>query len=422
MGSQSGRTTAPGNKLASSKSRRRFKPSVSITCESLEHRQLLSMMNPHLGGELERLNRTAHVRDLADGTGAHSHGRTLRGHNHDLVPSSTTTSTMTPATSTSTSSSTSTPTATGYALGAQSESGMPGWTYGGGNYTASGRGANFAAISGLSGVNPGGPMVSATGAAPVPNTQAMTDLQKLQSDTEAVEAQSQVTVAELTAYAADLKAISPPSGQPSSTLTTAIQTLQSDESTILASGTFTSAQQTQIVNDLATVLTSEGATTAQASKASADLQTIITASGLTSSDVGQLDSDLKAVQTDVGVPVVTATPISTTISSSTATSSSTTTSSSTSTTPPMPAPMNFGGGLLLSVVMGQSGPGPVIVGSGGPMNLAMASPMIVQGGGPMGVAVGGPMNLAFGGGLGLFSPPGPPVTIAASSTGSSTTS
>ncbi len=108
-----------------------------------------------------------------------------------------------------------------------------------------------------------------------------------------------MTVADLTAFAADLKAITPPSGQPTSAVTTTFQTLQSDASAVLASGTFTSAQQTQIVNDVGAVLTSEGATAAQASKASTDLQTIVTASGLNSTDVAQIDSDLKAVQTDL---------------------------------------------------------------------------------------------------------------------------
>jgi hypothetical protein len=311
------------------------------------------------------------------------------------------------------------PATPGAALGPQS-SGGPGWTYSGGRYGGGSHWTSFAPTSGLARVNPGGPMIAVSGTASGPNAQAKTDLEKLQSDTQAIEAQSQVTVAELTAYAADLKAISPPTGQPSSAVTTAFQTLQSDQSAVLASGTFTNAQQTQIVNDVAAVLTSEGATAAQASKASTDLQTIITASGLASSDVAQIDSDLKAVQTDLGVPVATTASSSTTTTSSTATSGST--SSSTTPPPPLPGPMNFGGGLILNMVMGQGSFGPMIMGIGGPADVGIASPMIVRSGDPIPMGIGGPMYVKAGGGLGLFAPPAPPSTGGSSPTGGSTTS
>src|SRR5205823_5637429 len=110
------------------------------------------------------------------------------------------------------------------------------------------------------------------------------DVQKLQSDVQAIEAKSQVTVGQLTAFRADIQAISPPSDPSAQDPKTAIQTLRSDGSALLSSGTFTAAQQAQIANDFAAVLTSEGATQAQAARASADLRTIIAASGITSSD------------------------------------------------------------------------------------------------------------------------------------------
>jgi len=388
------------------------------------------------------------------GTGPHFHGRAFRVHSQDLGNTNVTLSTSTaPATSTSVSTSPNLP-ASGYAVAPQSVTGGSGWTYyGGGSHAialapinpplavnpggpmipASGAAptVNTQATTGL----PGGPMILASGAAPTVNTQAATDIQKLQSDTQAIELQSQVTVGELTGYAADLQAISPASGQPSSVLTTAFQTLESDQSAILASGTFTAAQQAQIVNDVAAILTNEGATAAQASKASTDLQTIITASGLNSTNVAQIDSDLMAVQADLSktgsVTTSSSTTTTTTAASSptaTTTSGSTTntTSGSTTTTtatvtstplqPPLPGPMNFGGGLLLQIVMGQGqGPiGPMTIGLGGPPVMGIASPMIMP--------IAGVMNVAFGGGPALFATATPPSTGGSSSTSGSTTS
>ena len=155
----------------------------------------------------------------------------------------------------------------------------------------------------------------------------------------------------------------------------AMQTLQSDEAGVLASGTFTTAQQSQIVSDVAAILTSEGATAAQASKASTDLQTIITASGVTSSDVATIDSDLKAIQADLGV--------------STSSASSGSTSSSGSTASPPSGGTSFGGGLLLAIVTGQ--------GSLGSMSPVLGGGMVVQTGGPMTGGTGGPIAVGLGG-------------------------
>jgi len=416
--------------LSSKRRRHRTNSSARIACEPLEQRELLSSISHHLaGGELRGFNRVAHVR----GFGAHLHGLELRGHTHNRGA---TVNTITaPISSSSTSPDPNVPVTTGTAVGAQSLAGASGWSVTNPQYAGGGPVTNIAVIHDQSGVNPGGPMIAATGtgamvdphgAPGLPNpggpmiawngsppvalsSQAETDLKTLKSDVQAIEGQSQVTVADLTAFRSDLSAINPPSGQPSTAVITALKTLQSDQSAILASGTFTSAQQTQIVNDLGAVLTSEGATAAQASKASTDLQTIITASGLTSANVAQIDSDLKAIQTDLGLPSSMANAISvtasgsatsassTTTSGATTTSGSTTTSSSTTSPPTVPQPaFVFGGGLLLSIVTDQGPLGPMALGMGGPTDMGIGSPMIMQSGDPMVAPIGGRMIMVSG--------------------------
>jgi trimeric autotransporter adhesin len=205
--------------------------------------------------------------------------------------------------------------------------------------------AGAGSSGGSSPVGGSGPIVAPT--PPTLSAQAKTDLQTLGSDIQAIEAKSQVTVAELTAFRADLQAVAKPSGQPSSAVETALQTLHGDESAVLTSGTFTSAQQAQLVSDVAAVLTAEGATQAQANQASTDLQAIITSSGITSADIAQIATDVKAIQADLG-----------TSGSSTNSSSSAATSSSS------PTPNGFGSGLLASLVLGRPG-GPMGMGTGG---------------------------------------------------------
>jgi hypothetical protein len=172
------------------------------------------------------------------------------------------------------------------------------------------------------------------------------DIQKLQSDEQAIEAKSQVTVGQLTAFRAEVQAISPPSGPATTAPESAFQTLSSDASALLSSGTFTSAQQAQIVNDFAAVLTSAGATPAQATQAATDLQAIITASGITASDISQIQGDVKAVNNDFG------------------TSDAMAGSGSTSTPPANPDPFDLAGPLLAEIVMGQAPAGPVGAGLG----------------------------------------------------------
>ncbi len=205
--------------------RRRYRPnsSTTIACETLEHRELLSSLGHHMAGAADlRLGGTAHVREH----GAHSHGHMM----HAMSAGATTNTLSAPSTSTSTSSGTNMP-VTSSAVGAQSMGSGSGWNYGGWQSTGNGASTNVAWMSGSSGVNPGGPimgltsgtalpgginpggpMIPANGTATALSSQAQTDLQKLQSDIQAIEAQSQVTVADLTAYATALKAITPPSG------------------------------------------------------------------------------------------------------------------------------------------------------------------------------------------------------------------
>ena len=369
------------DKVAGRHGRPRAKPSADIACESLEDRRLLSMMSDQFGGGFQRRDRAAYVQHFSGEGGIHTQGRLGRGHSQDLGAASTMISSTATGASTPTATGASTPTATGASTptapsktlvvnsgsgpsgysGAGSYGGAAGWKYfglfhGAGSYGGGyNGGGNITATKDPAGWNIGGSNSGVPSTTPRLTAQAKTDLQKLQSDVQAIEAKSQVTVAELTAFHADLQAVSQPSGQPSSATKTALQTLQSDESAILASGTFTSAQQTQIVNDFAAVLTSEGATQAQATQASTDLQKIITSSGITSTNVSQIDSDFTAIQTDFGT------------SSSTANSGS---------TPPSPASPINGGGLLANIVLGQSPGGPMIMGMGGGRGMSLMGGMI----------------------------------------------
>jgi hypothetical protein len=393
------------DKVAGRDGRPRPKPSADIACESLEDRRLLSMISDQFGGGFQRQDRAAHVQHFSGEGSIHTQGRLGRGHSQDLGAASTmisptasgantptasgassattsgantptasgASSATTPDASSATASIPGTPTApsktlvvnnssgpSGYS-GAGSYGGAAGWKYfglfhGAGSYSGGyNGGGNITATKDPTGWNIGGSNSGVPGTTPRLTAQEKTDLQKLQSDVQAIEAKSQVTVSERTAFRADLQAVSQPSGQPSSATKTALQTLQSDEFAILASGTFTSAHQTQIVNDFAAVLTSEGATQAQATQASTDLQKMITSSGITSTDVSQIDSDLTAIQTDFGT------------SSSTANSDS---------TPPSPASPINGGGLLANIILGQSPGGPMVMGMGGGRGMSLMGGMI----------------------------------------------
>jgi hypothetical protein len=211
-------------------------------------------------------------------------------------------------------------------------------------------------------------------------TQADPAFQKLQSDIEAIEAKSQVTVGELTAFGADLQAINPTPGQTTKGFATAWQTLQSDGSAVLSSGTFTAAQQAQIVNDFAGLLTSIGATQAQAAQASADLKTIITASGITASDIARIQGDSQAIQAQLGTSGSTANPGSTTSS------------------PAQPDPIDLVGPVLAAIVMGRVPAGPMGLGLGsGPLipPMGVLPPVVVARTGGSPVMPGGSPSMSM---------------------------
>ena len=397
MGSHSAGRIAGRDEMMGLSTKCRRGQSARIACESLEGRQLLSMMGGHPGGAYQARARSAFVRSLRSGDGIHAQGVRAGGHYHqlgvmstssvgtatvsdpgtaappaasttappvasitaatDTSAASTTAATDTPAagatTATDTSTTTpapSTPASTGDASGPNNGFGpglgpvsrvrgnFGGGKVDGGLVAMNGQGmGDLGLFRNVNGSNPG-----TTGTSSMPSAQAKTDLQKLQTDLQAIEAKSQVTVAELSGFRSDLQAVGKSTGQPTSDVKTATQTLQSDEATILNSGTFTSDQQTQLVNDYAVVLTAQVATQDQATKASTDLQAIITSSGITSADIATLAADRKAIQTDLGT---------------TGASTSTSTTSS-------PAPNGFVHGALDDLVLDQPG-GPMGTGIGG---------------------------------------------------------
>lgn len=260
---------------------RRIARRLTLQCDPLEGRALLSMFGAGVGGhaayahvrgghEFGRVHRMGHMSTLSSAFGTTTAGgqtsttpapMTTTTADQTLTPAPTTTPTaITPATTTTT---TTTSDASPPAPGSP-----PG-----------------------NAANPGGPMV------PASNPQLTTDLQKLQTETHAILAKSQVTVAQMVALQDDLQSIA--KAETSAPSQATVQAFQTDLQGI--SGTLpTDAQKTQLETDYKAMLQSAGVTDSTLiDKAISDSEAIVTASGITSDDLANLAADRKAIQTDL---------------------------------------------------------------------------------------------------------------------------
>jgi hypothetical protein len=129
------------------------------------------------------------------------------------------------------------------------------------------------------------------------NPQLTTDLQKLQTDTHAILARSQVTVAQMVALQDDLQSIA--KAETSAPSQATVQAFQTDLKGF-AGALPTDAQKTQLENDYKAMLQSAGVTdTTLIDKAINDAEAIVASSGITSDDLATIAADRKAIQTDL---------------------------------------------------------------------------------------------------------------------------
>jgi hypothetical protein len=129
--------------------------------------------------------------------------------------------------------------------------------------------------------------------------QLKAEFQKLQTDTQAIQAKSQVTPAETTALRDDFKAINKAATSPPSP--TAVQTFQNDLKSL--QGTLpTDAQRAQLESDFKAVVNSRGVTDQTLiDKTISDAEAIVASSNITSADLATIAADQKAIQTDLGL-------------------------------------------------------------------------------------------------------------------------
>jgi hypothetical protein len=124
-----------------------------------------------------------------------------------------------------------------------------------------------------------------------------TDFQTLQTDTEAILAKSQVTVAQLTAVTVDFQklaseATSKPDQSKLTTLANDIQALNGQLPT--------TTQASQLQADYTAVLQSEGITdTTLIAQTIADINTVVQASNITAADLSKLAADETAIKNDL---------------------------------------------------------------------------------------------------------------------------
>jgi hypothetical protein len=149
----------------------------------------------------------------------------------------------------------------------------------------------------LSGPAPKAPTQGTSGTTTAP-TQLQTDLQKLQTDLQAINDKSQVTPALLAAVRNDVQKIqSEATTAPDSTKLT---TLENDVKAV--NGQLpTDAQKSQLESDFTAVVQSEGVTDSSLiSQTVSDIEAVVTATNVTATDLSTIAADQKAIQTDLG--------------------------------------------------------------------------------------------------------------------------
>lgn len=122
--------------------------------------------------------------------------------------------------------------------------------------------------------------------------QQQKNIERLQSDLNAIKQGSQVTQNQITALKNDLIAIAERATRPDPAL---VDKLATDLANALADGKLSNAEKARLSQDLYAVLNSANISTAEINQAIADAQTILQASGITKNEVTAVINDLKAI-------------------------------------------------------------------------------------------------------------------------------
>jgi hypothetical protein len=122
--------------------------------------------------------------------------------------------------------------------------------------------------------------------------QQQQNLQKLQSDLQAIKQGSQVTPEQKQALKNDLLAMADGATKPDPAL---VQQLANDLSAALADGNVSNAEKAKLTKDLDAVMDSASIPAAEVQQAISDAQAILTASGVDKADVQTIVKDLQAI-------------------------------------------------------------------------------------------------------------------------------
>lgn len=124
------------------------------------------------------------------------------------------------------------------------------------------------------------------------STQQQQNIEKLQSDLNAIKQGSQVTQSQITALKDDLMAMAEGATKPDPVL---VEKLANDLASALDDGKVSSGEKAKLSQDLYAVINSANISTAEVNKAIADAQVILQASGITKAEVTAVVNDLKAI-------------------------------------------------------------------------------------------------------------------------------
>jgi len=124
------------------------------------------------------------------------------------------------------------------------------------------------------------------------SAQQQHNIEKLQSDLNAIKQGSQVTQSQITALKNDLMAMAEGATKPDPAL---VEKLATDLANALADGKLSNAEKAKLSQDLYAVMNSANISTAEVNKAIADAQAILQASGITKAEVTTIVNDLKAI-------------------------------------------------------------------------------------------------------------------------------
>ena len=124
------------------------------------------------------------------------------------------------------------------------------------------------------------------------SAQQQQNLQKLQTDLQAIKQGSTVTEAQITALKNDLLAMADGATKPDAAL---VQKLAADVAAAVADGKLSNAEKAKLAQDLDAVMDSANIPEAEVQQAISDAQAILTASGITKTEVQTVVKDLQAI-------------------------------------------------------------------------------------------------------------------------------